>query len=209
MGTRMTDDADGCMAQNMMMRMAHQIELTAAGLSVKDISLFVDEILKAKDARIYVMGAGRSGLVAKALAMRLMHLGFSSYVVGETITPAMTCGDMLIVMSGSGKTRTVLDIAETAKQQSGRVCLITASLPSPLGDKADCIVLIPSFRASSADKEIQVASRIIKSDHTLFAPLGTLFETTSLIFCDAIISVLMERLTLSAAQMQEHHANIE
>jgi 6-phospho-3-hexuloisomerase len=205
----MTGDADGCMTQDMMVRMAHQIELTAAGLSVKDISLFVEEILKAKDARIYVIGAGRSGLVAKAFAMRLMHLGFSSYVVGETITPAMTTGDMLIALSGSGKTRTVLDIAETAKQQSGRVCLITASLPSPLGDKADSIVLIPNTRENSATKEVQVGSRVIKSDHTLFAPLGTLFETTSVIFCDAIVSVLMERLTVSAAQMQAHHANIE
>ncbi|MDR2855659.1 MAG: 6-phospho-3-hexuloisomerase [Methanomicrobiales archaeon] len=209
MGTKMIDNADGCMAQEMMMRMAHQIELTAAGLSAGDISLFVDEILKAKDARIYVMGAGRSGLVAKAFAMRLMHLGFSSYVVGETITPAMTAGDRLIVMSGSGKTRTVLDIAETAKQQSGRVCLITASLPSPLGDKADCIVLIPNFRANSADDEITVGTRTVTSNYTLFAPLGTLFETTSLIFCDAIVSVLMGRLAVSAGQMQEHHANIE
>jgi 6-phospho-3-hexuloisomerase len=205
----MIDDADGCMTQDMMVRMAHQIELTAAGLSVKDISLFVDEILAAKDARIYVIGAGRSGLVAKAFAMRLMHLGFSSYVVGETITPAMTTGDMLIALSGSGKTRTVLDIAETAKQQSGRVCLITASLPSPLGDKADCIVLIPNTRENSATNEVRVGSRVIKSDHTLFAPLGTLFETTSLILCDAIVSVLMERLTVSAAEMQAHHANIE
>ena len=209
MSTRMTDDAAGCMAQDMMRRMAYQIELTAAGLSVKDISLFVDEILAAKDARIYVMGAGRSGLVAKAFAMRLMHLGFSSYVVGETITPAMDAGDMLIVLSGSGKTRTVLDITETAKQQSGRVCLITAALPSPLGDMADSIVLIPSFRENSANKEIQIGSRFIKSDQALFAPLGTLFETASLIFCDAIVPVLMERLHVSAAEMQGHHANIE
>jgi len=209
MGTSMTDNADGCMAQEMMMRMAHQVELTASGLSVQDISLFVDEILRAKDARIYVMGAGRSGLVAKAFAMRLMHLGFSSYVVGETITPAMTAGDMLIVLSGSGKTRTVLDIAETAKQQFGRVCLLTASLSSPLGDKADCIVFIPNLRTDSADDEIMAGSRMITSNHTLFAPLGTLFETTSLIFCDAIVSVLMGRLDVSASEMQEHHANIE
>ena len=40
--------------------------------------------------RIYVMGAGRSGLVAKGFAMRLMHLGLSSFVVGETITPSFT-----------------------------------------------------------------------------------------------------------------------
>jgi 6-phospho-3-hexuloisomerase len=189
--------------------MAHQIELTAAGLSTEVVSRFIDEMLQAKNARVYVMGAGRSGLVAKSFAMRLMHLGFLSYVVGETITPAMTKGDMLIVFSGSGKTRTVLDIAETAKQQDGRVCLITASLRSPLGDKADCIVLIPNFRTDLADDEIMVGSRTITSNHPLFAPLGTLFETTSVIFCDAIVSVLMGRLAVSAGKMQEHHANIE
>jgi 6-phospho-3-hexuloisomerase len=200
--------AAGYTTQDMMKRMAHQIELTAAGLSAEVVSHFIDEMLKAKDARVYVMGAGRSGLVAKSFAMRLMHLGFLSYVVGETITPAMTKGDMLIVFSGSGKTRTVLDIAETAKQQNGRVCLITASPRSPLGDKADCIVLIPDFRAAAAEK-LTFASRSIAGDDAFFAPLGTLFETISWVVCDAIVSVLIEQLQTSAAEMQENHANIE
>ena len=36
--------------------------------------------------RIFVYGAGRSGLVAKAFAIRLVHLGFQTFVIGETIT---------------------------------------------------------------------------------------------------------------------------
>ena len=204
-----SSDTVGYTTQDMMRRMAHQIELTAAGLSTEVVSHFIDEVLQAKNARVYVMGAGRSGLVAKAFAMRLMHLGFLSYVVGETITPAMTKGDMLIVFSGSGKTRTVLDIAETAKQQDGRVCLITASPRSPLGDKADCIVLIPDFRKAAAGEKLTFASRSITGDDALFAPLGTLFETLSWVFCDAIVSVLIDLLQTSAAEMQESHANIE
>lgn len=39
--------------------------------------------------RIFVIGEGRSGLMARAFAMRLMHLGAVSYVIGETITPAI------------------------------------------------------------------------------------------------------------------------
>ena len=62
------------------------------------------------------MGAGRSGLVAKAFAMRLMHLGFTAYVVGETITPAMRPKDLLVIFSGSGRTKTIADIAETARE---------------------------------------------------------------------------------------------
>ena len=39
-----------------------------------------------KSNRIFVYGAGRSGLVAKAFAIRLVHLGFQTFVIGETIT---------------------------------------------------------------------------------------------------------------------------
>ncbi len=39
--------------------------------------------------QIFVMGAGRSRLVGKAFAMRLMQLGLSVYVVGEITTPAI------------------------------------------------------------------------------------------------------------------------
>ncbi|HNR45276.1 MAG TPA: SIS domain-containing protein, partial [Methanofastidiosum sp.] len=46
----------------------------------------ISEILKAN--KIFIVGAGRSGLVGKAFAMRLMQIGFKVYVVGETITPS-------------------------------------------------------------------------------------------------------------------------
>lgn len=48
----------------------------------------MDAICMAK--KIYAAGAGRSLLALRCLAMRLMHLGFEAYVVGETITPAYT-----------------------------------------------------------------------------------------------------------------------
>ena len=56
-----------------------------------------------KANRIYVAGAGRSLLMIRGFAMRLMHMGFVSYVVGETVTPAIAPGDLLIIASGSGK----------------------------------------------------------------------------------------------------------
>ena len=59
---------------------------------------------------IFVMGAGRSGLVAKAFAMRLMQLGLSVYVVGEITTPAVLPQDVVIAISGSGETHTVADL---------------------------------------------------------------------------------------------------
>ena len=47
---------------------------------------FVTDILSAR--RIFVAGAGRSGLAGRAFAMRLMHFGFDAFVIGEIATPA-------------------------------------------------------------------------------------------------------------------------
>lgn len=51
--------------------------------------------------RIFISGDGRSGLMGKAIAMRLMHGGYEVYVVGETITPSIGKGDVLLLVSGS------------------------------------------------------------------------------------------------------------
>ena len=84
----------------MMRLMASKIRSIADTISDDDVGKFITELLNAN--RIYVIGAGRSGLVAKAFAMRLMHLGFHAYVVGETITPALKTGDLMVIFSGSG-----------------------------------------------------------------------------------------------------------
>ncbi len=68
----------------MMSLMASRIDAIAQKIPAEQVYAFLDAILDAD--RIYVMGAGRSGLVAKSFAMRLMHTGFTAYVVGETIT---------------------------------------------------------------------------------------------------------------------------
>ncbi|MDD1665656.1 MAG: SIS domain-containing protein, partial [Methanomicrobiales archaeon] len=71
--------------QDMMRLMASKVRSIANGISDEEVEGLIREILNAK--RVYIMGAGRSGLVARAFAMRLMHLGLISYVVGETVTP--------------------------------------------------------------------------------------------------------------------------
>jgi len=136
--------------QEMMRLMAQHIAAIAGSISDEEVERFIGEILHAR--RIYIMGAGRSGLVAKAFAMRLMHLGLASYVVGETITPAMKPGDLVVVFSGSGMTKTVADIAETAKEIGGRVALITSNKDSRIGRVADTLVIIEHRRDEVRDE---------------------------------------------------------
>ncbi|MGZ4892148.1 MAG: SIS domain-containing protein, partial [Halobacteriota archaeon] len=85
---------------------AANVQAIADEIDYYEVKTLVTDILAAQQnhKRLFVMGAGRSGLVVKGFAMRLMHLGFNVYVVGETVTPAVETDDLLIVISGSGET---------------------------------------------------------------------------------------------------------
>jgi 6-phospho-3-hexuloisomerase len=193
--------------QEMMRLMASKIREIANTISDEDAEKFIQELLSAK--RIYVIGAGRSGLVAKAFAMRLMHLGLHAYVVGETITPALNKGDVMVIFSGSGRTKTVADLAETARDIGGRICLITSNADSRIGKIADCIVIIEHHRDAVADDAAEFEIRQMMGDHKSFAPLGTLFETTSMVFADAVISRMMEITQVDESALKNRHTNIE
>lgn len=193
--------------QEMMQLMTSNIRAIAQSLSDKEVNDFIAELLSAK--RIYVMGAGRSGLVAKGFAMRLMHLGLQSYVVGETITPAVNKGDAIVIFSGSGKTNTIADLAETAKSIGAHILLITSNADSRIGKIADSKVIIKHQRDEVKDDAAEYEIRQMLGDHKSFAPLGTLFETTSMVFSDAVISRLMEITKTDESALKNRHANIE
>ena len=158
--------------------------------------------------KILVMGAGRSGLVGKAFAMRLLHLGFNSYVLGETIVPSISKGDIVIAISGSGRTRLIVTAAETAKRTGAMVVAITSYPDSPLGSIADVVVRVPG-RTKMRERPDDYFARQILGIHEPLAPLGTLFEDTTLVMLDGVVYALMNRLGVSEDEMKKRHANIE
>lgn len=193
--------------QEMMRLMASKIRSIANTIADDDVEKFLSELLHAD--RIYVIGAGRSGLVAKAFAMRLMHLGLHAYVVGETITPALHKGDVMVAFSGSGRTKTIAEIAETAKEIGAHICLITSNADSRIGKISDSIVIIEHQRDAVSDDAAEFEIRQMMGEHKSFAPLGTLFETASMIFADAVISRLMEITKTDESALKNRHTNIE
>lgn len=140
---------------------------------------------------IFLIGSGRSGLVAKAFAMRLMHLGYKAYVVGETITPRIKEKDLLIAISGSGETSYVITYAKKVKELGIKVLAFTSRRDSTLSKIADEVFLI------KAEKR--------EEDSKIF-PLGTLFEITAMIFLDSLISELIMMKGLSEKDLKERHA---
>ena len=176
------------------------VEVAACVRQVSSEDLARAEELMETSPRIFVAGAGRSGLCMRALGVRLMHLNKTVYVVGETTTPSIAAEDLLILGSGSGQTLGLLAMAGKARRQGAIILLFTTDAASPLAELADYRVVIPAPSLKTAEgingpKSVQ--------------PLGTLFEQSMLILCDSLILGLMQRTGVNAAQMFERHANLE
>lgn len=154
-----------------------------------------DAILAAR--RVFLAGAGRSGLAVRAFAMRLMHLGLSAWVCGETTTPGAGAGDLLLIVSGSGETGGLPAAAKKAKSLGCQVALITVRPESTIGELADCVVKIPAPtpKAEHGFRSIQ--------------PMGALFEQSSHLLMDAAVLRLMTRMGVDEAAMYARHANLE
>ena len=153
---------------------------------------------------VFVMGLGRSGLVARAFAMRLMHLGISVYVVGETTTPALSPEDCLLAISGSGETFSIISAAEIAHKRGTKIA-VTSYVDSTL-EMADLIVHIKGRTKIDSENYI---TRQINGKHQSLSPMGTLFEVTSLIFLDGLIAQLMVEMGKTEEDMKARHTLIE
>ena len=182
------------------------IESAQDYLDEETINQFEDVIMNAKN--IFVTGAGRSGLAAKAFAMRLMHLGLSSYVVGETISPAINEEDCIIAISGSGETNTIVSAARIAKNRGSKVLAVTSYPESTLGQLADGYLLVKGRTKKEVDDE-NYMKRQIHGNYTSLTPLGTAFELTTLVFLDAIVSELMEKMQQTESDLKARHTVLE
>ena len=163
-------------------------------LDEEELDKFENIIIESKN--VFVTGAGRSGLAAKAFAMRLMHLGVSAYVVGETISPAIYEDDCIVAISGS------------AKKRGSKVLAVTSYTESTLGQLADCCLLVKGRTKKEVDDE-NYMKRQIYGNYTSLTPLGTAFELTTLVFLDAIVSELMEKMHQTESDLKARHTVLE
>ncbi len=187
---------------------------TTAGEIGRNLSLVGDEIVDSaakidvhelaglagqlgQTGRVFVAGAGRSGLVLRMAAMRLMHLGMDVHVAGDTTTPAISSGDLLLVASGSGTTSGVVKSAETAAKAGARIAAFTTNPDSPLAKLADALVVIPA--AQKTDHGSSVSRQYA----------GSLFEQVLFLATEAIFQSLWDNIDAPAEELWLRHANLE
>ena len=173
------------------------------------VEKFIEILVQTRNSgkKVFIAGAGRSGLVGKAFALRLMHMGFEVYVFGDTIIPAVRQGDLVIVISGSGTTTSSVLIAEAARNIGATVIAITSRPKSHLAKIAHHVVIVPG--RTKLAKENDYVIRQIIGEHEPLTPLGTLFEIAALVTLDSVVAELMHRLGVSEEEIRLRHANIE
>lgn len=167
----------------------------AEELNTSDVDLLVQEIKNAK--RIFVMGTGRSGLTLRLAAMRLMHMGFEVFIVGDTLTPAILKEDLLLVASGSGTTSSVITAVEKALSQKAKVSGLTASIDSKLARLANNIIYIPA--ATKTDFGMSSSEQYA----------GSLFEQSVLMVFETVFMILWKASGLTKEDLWQKHANLE
>jgi 6-phospho-3-hexuloisomerase len=174
----------------------NELQRSVAQLGEDEAEQMAELLLRS--GQVFVAGAGRSGLMGRAFAMRLMHAGKDAYVVGETVTPGIDKEDVLVLGSGSGETKSLIAMAEKAKAIGAAVVAVTITPESTIGRLADYTVKLPG---SPKDQE--------SGSYSTIQPMASLFEQTLLVFYDAIILRMMEKTGQTTKQMFGKHANLE
>ncbi len=190
--------------KNAMDSIAVLIQREAGALNSDQVNAFAICILAThkRGGRIFLHGAGRSGLVGRAFAMRLMHLDFTVYVIGEVVTPAVRPGDLVIVVSGTGETGPVNEMVLIAKHEGTRIAAVTSNKDSTLGTLADTVVVI-SGRTETDDTTF--LERQVTGTSISLTPLGTLFEINVMVFLDSVIAGLMAALGKEEHDLAQRH----
>lgn len=171
-----------------------EISGVAGHVDPEDADVLVSSLNAA--ARVFVTGQGRSGLVARAFAKRLMHLGHRVFFVGDETTPPVGKGDLLVAVSGSGVTGATCHFAEIAKKAGATVAAVVADPTARLAGVADAVLVIPGSVKTGAGAESRQMA-------------GSLFEQTALIVFDAVVMVLAETRRETHESMRRRHTNLE
>ena len=130
-------------------------------------------------------------------AMRLMHIGKTVYVVGETVTPAAGNGDLLILGTGSGETATLKAVAGKAEKAGVRILTITTNDQSTLAKQADDVIRLPA------------SVNHLTPNGTSWQPGGTSFEQSLLLLADAVVLDVAQNTGTDISGKLTLHANLE
>jgi 6-phospho-3-hexuloisomerase len=178
-----------------------KINAEAAGVlervNLDQVNAFLDLIQGARKIALYA--GGREGLMIRALAMRLFHLGYDVSVVGDMTAPFLTKGDLLILSVGPGYVSTVDALRSVAQRDGATVVCLTAQPEGVTPGAADKIVYLPA--QTMANDEAGAATSIL--------PMGSIYELALFLFGEIVVLELLRRTGKTFAECRDRHTNLE
>ncbi len=167
-----------------------------ASVSKEEVDHVIEEIDKADS--IFCAAQGRSGYILRCFCMRLMQFGYQAFFAGETITPRIGKGDMLIVISGTGQTTLTQEWVRQARQRGATTFGVIGVEDSPIGRALDYSLSLPAGSRLEFSKGLYSIQ-----------PPGSLFEQAAFIFLETIVMALYQRQGSDPRTILDRHANLE
>lgn len=158
----------------------------------------VGAIVAAKRLALY--GVGREGLMMRALAMRLYHLGLDAHVVGDMSTPPLGPGDLLLVSAGPGHFSTVAALLDVARKAGAKTLCVTAQPDGAVPQAADLVLHLPAQTMADDQGANQRLSVL---------PMGSLYEGAQYLAFELLVLALRPRLGETQASLRARHTNLE
>lgn len=169
-----------------------EINGVIAKVDRQEMERFVDRFKRSQ--RIFVDGEGRSGLMAKGFAMRLMHLGYPVFVVGETITPSVEANDLFVAVSGSGESENVVSDVKKAVKKGAEVLVVTSNPESTLAKLGQAVLTVPgTVKGDTGEKRKSIQL------------LSSLFDQSLHIVLDCVCLAISMRDQVSNDQATKTH----
>ncbi|MDZ4095352.1 MAG: SIS domain-containing protein [Paracoccaceae bacterium] len=180
---------------------ATEIRMAVSGVEPAEVTGLVAELAQAK--RILCYGVGREGLMMRALAMRLYHLGLDAHVVGDMSAPPVGAGDLLLVSAGPGDFSTVTALIGVAQAAGARTACVTAQPQGRVPAACDRVLAIPA--QTMADDQPPAPTLTPVS----VLPMGSLFEGAQFLIFEILILLLRDRIGTTSGAMRARHTNLE
>ena len=155
--------------------------------------------LIASAGRIVIYGCGREGLMLRALAMRLHHLGLAVAMQGDMTAPPLGEGDLFLTSAGPGELATVTALMQVARRAGASTLFLTAEPETPSAALASLVLTIPA----------QTMARDQGAAATSTLPMGSLYEGALFLLFEIMVLDLKDRLGITPEAMRARHTNME
>lgn len=142
-------------------------ELKRKGLDDTEALLNHDTLIAvagciARARRLFVVGIGASGQVARTAALRLSSLGITATALTDPVEALLNLsssapGDVALSISHCGRTATVVEMQRLARRKQAATAVITNYADSPLARESDH-VLLTSFRERRVNAAVSSSS---------------------------------------------------